>query len=143
MECGAILIVQDLDDGCPLHEARHLALQIQQRQLAVPVAVVLAHREYEAWFLASIETLAGHRGLPAGLTYMGNVEDRRGAKEWLTKQMPPGRAYKETVDQVKFTQLIDFGVAQQRSRSFRRLSHAIEQVLTAAETPQRGYVTPL
>lgn len=142
-DCGAILIVQDLDDGCPLHDASKLAQQVQQLQIPVPVAVVLAHHEYEAWFLASLATVAGHHGLPAELVHPGDVESRRGVKEWLSKQMPRGRAYKERVDQVKWTHLIDLPLARQHSRSFRRLCHAVEQVLAAAIVPQAGYVTPL
>lgn len=141
--CGAILILLDLDDGCPKDEAYDLAVQARELASPYPIAIVLAHREYEAWFLASMATIAGHVPLPTDLVYEGNVEDRRDAKGWLTARMPPGRAYKETIHQARFASLIDLDIARQRSRSFRRLLHAVEQLVQLAGTdPTRGFVTP-
>jgi hypothetical protein len=140
--CGGILILLDLDDGCASDEAHTLAGLARSLDLAVPVAVVLACREYEAWFLASLPALAGHDDLPAGLVYSGPVEGPRGVKEWLTSQLPPGRAYKETIHQARFTARLDFDLARQHSRSFQRLWHAVDQVLEAAATGRRGEVSP-
>ena len=99
--------------------------------LHCPVAIVFAHREYEAWFLASMETIARGSGNSFGpdLVYEGDVETRRGVKEWLTHQMPPRQIYKPTLHQAGFTALIDIELAQQRSRSFRRLCHAVEEIV--------------
>lgn len=141
-DCGGILILLDLDDGCPQAEARELAAQARQMNLSTPVAIVLACREYEAWFLASLATIAGNYGLPPDLTYTNPVEERRGVKEWLTSKMPAGIIYKETLHQVRFTTMIDLGLAHQRSRSFRRLCHAVEELVQIANIAQRGYVTP-
>ncbi|HBY98422.1 MAG: hypothetical protein M5U01_05525 [Ardenticatenaceae bacterium] len=47
-DCAAILVVLDLDDGCPAHVARQLADQVRGLHTDVPVAIVLAHREYES-----------------------------------------------------------------------------------------------
>ncbi len=144
-DCGGILILLDLDDGCPAYEAADLAEQVRQLYLLCPVAIVFAHREYEAWFLASIEYIArdNSNSLPSNLKYEGEVERSRGVKEWLTSQMPPGQGYKPTLDQAGFTNLIDVDVAQQRSRSFRRLCHAIKEVVRIADSHQsRIEVTP-
>jgi hypothetical protein len=142
-DCKAILILLDLDDGCPAKEARDLAEQARKLNPRCPVAIVLAHREYETWFLASLDTIAGSHNLPSDLTFEGNVEDKRGAKEWLTAQMPAGQAYKPAVEQASFTGLIDLDLAQQRSRSFRRLCHALEELIQAAQDSQvQGRVTP-
>ena len=93
--------------------------------------------------LASLETIAGNCGLPANLKYEGDIESKRGVKEWLTAQMPPGLAYKETLHQVKLTHLIDLDLAQQRSRSFRRLFHAVEELVEMGNILQaETYVTP-
>ncbi len=56
-EGGGILILLDLDDGCPEIEAINLAQQIRSLNLSCPVAIVFAHREYEAWFLASLDSI--------------------------------------------------------------------------------------
>ncbi|MGB0385163.1 MAG: DUF4276 family protein [Ardenticatenaceae bacterium] len=141
-ECAAILIVLDSDDDCPVGIAEALAAEIRKLNLAQPVAIVFAHREYEAWFLASLPTIAGHHGLPADVVYEGEVEDRRDAKGWLRQQMPVDK-YAPTTHQKKFTSLIDIELAYEHSRSFRRLYHAIEQLLEAAQKGERGYVSPL
>jgi hypothetical protein len=139
--CGAILIVLDLDDGCPKNEALSFADEIRHTyHFSYPISVVLAHREYEAWFLASLDSIAGYCDLPEGLSYPSLVENIRGAKEWLTRQMPPGVAYRETHHQVRMTQLIDLNLAQTRSRSFQRLCHAISQLTTTNLTSD--FVTP-
>ncbi len=142
-DCSAILILLDLDDGCPRDEACDLADRVRQLRSTTPIAVAFAHREYEAWFLASLATIAGSYGLSPDLVYDGDVEGRRGVKEWLTRQMPRGQGYKETIHQVKFTSRIDLDHASCRSRSFRRLCHAVEQLVQAADIHHaRGYVTP-
>jgi hypothetical protein len=140
---GATLVLLDLDDGCAYREAQSLAINIRNFNLPHPVAVVFACREYEAWFLASLSTIAGQYDLPEGLLYEGDVEARRGAKEWLSKQMPSGRIYKETIHQVSMTQQIDLELARQNSRSFRRLCHAIEELVQAADSGFQGLVTPV
>ncbi len=140
--CAAILVQLDLDDGCPKEEAQKLAKEIQALNLAQPVAIVFAYREYEAWFLASLPSLAGHHGLPADVVYEGEAEAKRGAKEWLGYQMPRRARYREKVHQKQFSSLIDLELAYEKSRSFRRLYHAIEQLLEAADKGERGYVTP-
>lgn len=136
--CGAVLILFDLDDGCPKESASQLAQRLRAEYCRAPVAVVLAHREFESWFLASAETLAGKFDLSEALTYPDEVEIRRDAKGWLTEQMPPGMTYKETFHQEKMVARLDLALAYQRSRSFRRLVHALEQIIRA-ETP---IVTP-
>lgn len=139
--CAAILILLDLDDGCPKEEAEKLAKEIKALNLAQPVAIVFAYREYEAWFLASLPTIAGHHNLPSDVVYQGDPESKRDAKGWL-KQRMVGRRYNPTTHQKKFTSLIDLELAYENSRSFQRLYHAIEQLLEAAETGDRGYVSP-
>ena len=62
-ECAGVLVMFDADDDCP----RELAPQVEAwgRGVSrhVPCAVVMANCEYEAWFLASIESLKGGRYL--------------------------------------------------------------------------------
>jgi hypothetical protein len=35
-------------------------------------------------------------------------------KEWLTSQMPKGRSYKPTVDQLPLTRMVDFAVVREK-----------------------------
>ena len=141
--CAAILILLDSDDSCPFEEALKLTEEIRQLNLTVPVAIVFAHREYEAWFLASLPSIAGHYGLPANVLYEGDVEKKRDAKGWLKTRMKRGKHYTPRSHQKKFTSLIDLELAHENSRSFQRLYHAIEQLLEAANKGERGYVSPL
>jgi len=140
--CAAILILLDSDDYCPFEEALKLASEIRVLNLAVPVAIVFAHREYEAWFLASLPSIVGHYGLPKDVVYPGDVEKKRDAKGWLKARMKRNEQYDPISHQKRFTSLIDLELAHSNSRSFRRLYHAIEQLLEAADKPERGYVTP-
>jgi len=130
-DCAGILILLDLDDGCPAMENKNLSKLLHNLHLTCPVPVVFAHREYEAWFLASIETIASDKNnkFPQNLIFTKDVESKRGVKEWLSSQLPHGYSYKPTVDQARLTNLIDIRIAHKRSRSFRRLCHAIEQIV--------------
>lgn len=140
-DCDAILILSDLDDGCPKTEAIDLARRARALALPCPVAIVLAYREYEAWFLASLPTIAGNYDLPADLVYPGELEGRRNVKGWLSDQMPPGKIYKETIHQVKMTNALDIDLALS-SRSFQRFYHAVEELVCTAGVAERGYATP-
>lgn len=134
-----ILILMDLDDGCPKEQAGQLAHQIREIHPRLPVSVVLAHREYEAWFLASLPALAGNTLLPAGCSYEGNPEQKRGAKEWLSNRLPPGVIYKETEDQPAWSAQLDIPLTASRSRSFRRLIHAVQEFI---QRPADPFVSP-
>jgi hypothetical protein len=94
------------------------------------IRVALAHREYEAWFLAGIGSLAGRRGLEAQLVAPTDPESVHGAKEWLRRHMTGSRTYSETADQPALTALFDIDAAR-RSPSFDRLCRILEEVLTA------------
>ena len=62
-----------------------------------------------------------------------SVEDIANPKKWLSDQMPSGMAYKETTHQASFTSSVDLDMAYQNSRSFRRLCHALEQLVHAMD----------
>lgn len=119
-DAGWILILFDADDDCPAQKG---ALVVAQAQTIVPhrrVAVVLANREYEAWFIAGAQSLNGCRG------FQCREEDSvidpdipRNAKGWIRDRMPSG--YGETTDQPAFSARFDLELAHQRSRSFRKL----------------------
>lgn len=114
---GGILILLDADDDCPAQLAPVLLEQAVQVCPHVPVGVVLAKREFEAWFLAAAESLGGHCGLPMNLTSPPNPEAIRGAKEWLRQQMSAERTYRETIEQASLTARFDINLAR-RAPSF-------------------------
>lgn len=117
-DAGALLVMRDEDDGCPREIGPEHARWLADLTLPFPAALVLAHREYESLFLASLTTIAGEPlGTPGGLpraglredsVFDGDPEQVRGAKEWLSRRMTQGRRYKPTLDQLPMTRMVDF-----------------------------------
>jgi len=89
----------------------------------------MAHREYEAWFLPSLEALRGVRGIVMDAASIANPETPRNAKGELRKHMIPGRGYSESVDQAAMTAQLDFRAAYRGCRSFRRMVKAFGDVV--------------
>jgi len=121
----------DLEDDCAPCFAHYLAERVQAIRPSCPVVVVVARWEYEAWLLASLETVGPVVGLPENLAYAGDVEAIQAAKGQIETYMPPGQKYLETRDQVRMTANLDFARVRARSRSFRRLENALGQIIDA------------
>jgi len=141
-EVLGILLILDTEEQCAKDLAFALSKRARKLSLKYPVVIVCAQCEYEAWFLASLETIKPHTKLIDSARYDSPVEERRGVKQWLTSQMPSGKAYKETEDQPAMTSHLDFDLVRPKSRSFRRLEHAIDELLALENTTIRGYVSP-
>jgi Domain of unknown function (DUF4276) len=122
--CSSILILLDGDDDCPRELAPRLEAWARAAAAELPSAVVMAHREYEAWFLASVESLRGRRGIRADASPPVDPESIRGAREALEGLMIANRGYHTTADQPALTAIFDMCVAHRRSRSFRRMVRA-------------------
>ena len=110
---GAIFVILDSDDDCPAELGPDLLHRASQVHTGLPIAVVLAKCEFEAWFLAAAESLRGRRGLRNDLNPPDNPEGIRGAKEWLSHQMERSRTYSETQDQPALAALFDIEQARQ------------------------------
>ena len=138
--CCGVLILVDANGDCPLDLAHTLATRAEARSLPVPVAIVVAYREYETWFLASLGSIRGQFGLGEGLQ-CPRAPDRIGdPKGWLARHMRGGRVYKETTDQFPMTRAMDQYQAV-TNRSFRRLAGAVD-FLAAASSHDEGAVSP-
>ena len=141
-KCHGVLVLLDLEDGCPRAEAWALAAEFAAFGLPYPVAVVFAHREYEEWLVASLPTIAPNSlSLADNLVRNYEPETKRGVKEWLSSHMPYGTIYKETIDQAVFTQHLDVALAQE-CRSFQRLLKAVSEITAPSEATSRGVATP-
>jgi len=103
-DAGALLILRDEDDNCPRELAPQIADRLRTLHLPFPVVYVLLHPEYEVLFLPCLDRM----GFPAW--DRESWEARRGIKEWLSGQLPKGRAYKPTVSQLPMTRQIDLDV---------------------------------
>lgn len=125
---GAIFVLLDSDDDCPATLGPALLARARRARPDLPLAVVLAKREYEAWFLAAASSLAGKRGLHPNLAAPGDPEAIRGAKEWLSSHMAGNQSYVETLDQPAFTTAFDLEQAR-RADSFDKCRREIERLL--------------
>ena len=122
---GRILILLDADDDCPPQLASDILRRAKSARSDRPIETVLAQREYEAWFLAAADSVAGHRELSDDMVAPADPESVRDAKGWLTLHMPPGRSYRETRDQAALTVTVDLDQARRRSRSFDKIWRAV------------------
>jgi len=135
-----ILVVLDADDECIERNAasrRPLGPELRDRARAVaphiPIEVVVANREYEAWFLAGVASLRRVGKVPrdARVPAIEQIERIRDCKTRLRHLL--GRPYEETTDQADLTEALPFtpGMAA-RSRSYRKLMKALDALTQAA-----------
>lgn len=143
---AAILVVLDAEnEPCPGVFAGRLAARAKLCKLPYPVAIVVAMRTFEAWILASIETIAsaGICSLQRNTRPPSNPETVQDPKKWLERRMksPP---YKETKHQAIMTEELDFSLASKNSRSFCQLTKALDRLVqvAVAPSPPRGFVMP-
>lgn len=130
---GGVLLLRDGDDAdvqCPVKLAR--LITPDPGRVPARVEVVIAHHEYEAWFLAALASLRGHSAIQDEALTPANPEARRDAKGQLESMMC--ESYKETLHQVRFSALLDLKVAEQNSRSFRRMVNAVRSLLGQGST---------
>lgn len=127
---GALLVLIDADEDCPAQLGPDLLARVERVAGGrFPVAVVLAKTEYEAWFLASAESLRGERGLRDDLLPPAAPEDIGAAKAWLTQHNNGPSSYRETLDQPALTSLFDMAAARERSPSFDKFCRELDRLL--------------
>ncbi|WP_184009127.1 DUF4276 family protein [Paraburkholderia sp. WSM4177] len=119
-EDGWILIVLDADDDCPARLGQKIFERARQYVPHRRLSVVLANREFEAWFIAAAPSLDGARGFSIAPTELLDAETPRNAKGWMREHMQSG-TYSEILDQPAFTARMDLQQALDNSRSFRKL----------------------
>jgi len=130
-DCGAILVLFDSDKECPKELGPLLQPLALEEAREIPCRIALAHKEYEAWFLAAIESLRGRRGIKDDAISHPHPEEPRGAKGHLEERMRPGRSYSETADQPALTAEFDMVPVYQQCRSFRHLVKVFGELVTA------------
>lgn len=126
---GVITILLDADDDCPAQLGSQLLQRISRPDVAV--SVVIANREYEAWFLAGVQSLRGYRGVSNAAVAPADPESIRGAKQYLERVfLDPDRTYKETVDQPGLTAVL--GLVEARAApSFDKFCRDLHRLLLA------------
>ena len=139
---GGILVLLDCEDDCPATLGPSLLVRIRQSRPNLPTSLVLAHREFEAWFLGSVASIAGKRRLPPTLRPPPAPEAIRGCKQWLSRQMSQGEAYDEIRDQPALAAVFDLNAARAACPSYDKCHREISSLLqrVAAITP--GFLPP-
>jgi hypothetical protein len=130
-----VLIFIDADDDCPAELGPRLLAVARSSRADRDIVVVVAQREFEAWYLASASSLRGHGGLPGDLGPPPNHEQIRDAKGWLDQRMRSG--YAPTVDQPRFAALFSFDQAR-ANRSFLRFEQLLLRMADRALATTAG-----
>ena len=133
---GAIFVILDSDDDCPAELGPDLFHRASQVHTGLPIAVVLAKCEFEAWFLTAAESLRGQRGLGDDIHPPNDPEAIRGAKEWLSHRMEGRRSYSETHDQPALAALFDIEQARQADsfdKCYRDIVRLLEELQKASD----------
>jgi Domain of unknown function (DUF4276) len=140
--CGCIIVLFDSDDDCPKELAPQLQDWARREARNIPCRVIMATREYEAWFLASMESLRGSRGIRHDAVSHSGPETPRDAKSRLEGQMLTERSYSETADQAALSARFDMRPAYQNCRSFRHLVKAFGELALACGTKLENWPPP-
>ena len=125
---GCILILLDAEDDCPAELGPELLRRARGEWTDYDIRVVLAKVEYEAWFLAAGDSIAGKRGIAETAAPPPEPESIRGAKEWLSAHMPSGQPYRPTLHQPALTAIFDLDSARKAS-SFDKLWRDVSSLL--------------
>lgn len=133
--CDGIFVLLDSDGDCPVEIAMRLRQIVTTEISDVPTQIVIANQEYEAWFLAGIESLRGMRGVRSNAEPPQTPESFKGAKGQLEKRMELDSSYSETADQPAFSRQFSLDEAYHRSRSFRKLVKAFGDLMEAIGEP--------
>jgi len=136
---GAIFIIFDSDDDCPAELGPVLLHRALQARSDLPIAVVLAKHEFEAWFLATAESLRGQKGLGNNIHPPNDPEAIRDAKGWLSQHMGNNRKYRETRDQPALTARFDIEQARHVDsfdKCYREIARLLEELKKASDSIQ-------
>lgn len=128
-QVGAILVLLDADTDCP-GELGPKLLKRCKVVTQLPVAVVLANKEYECWLLGAKVSLRGKRGIIRTAQPPLEPEAIRGAKARLSRNMD-GQSYLEIDDQPALTDAMDIDAAQSSCPSFDKMLREVDKLVDA------------
>jgi len=121
----AVLFLFDADDDCAQKSVPVMRAWAHEVAPDFPCGIVMARREYEAWFLASLESLQGVRNIPQNAHYDGGFEDKRDAKGVLRRLS----GYSPKTDQAALSAVCDLQLAYKNASSFRKLVRELVRLL--------------
>ena len=122
----ALLVLLDADDFCVKTASEAVGPALAGATGFDAARIVFAVREYEAWLLASAETLQD-----GALVYPNDPEQPRDAKGALERHLGLPFPYNARTEQPAFSAKINLSLCHERSRSFRQLTKDFKELLTA------------
>ena len=123
---GGVLVLIDADDDCPADLGPRLLERARAARSDKRIAVVLANREFEAWFIAAAPSLAAHYGFPDTLEAFDAPERPRDCKGWIKRVRC---SYEPPVDQAPLASIFDMKMAREHSDSFDKFYRDITWLL--------------
>jgi hypothetical protein len=121
------LLLIDAETDCPAELGPALLARAKAARADISIGVVLAKREFEAWFLGSLESLRAEYGLPPGEGLHREPEDIPGAKEHLRELL--GIPYSEVIDQPAMADRFDMDAARESCPSFDKCWRVVQILL--------------
>jgi hypothetical protein len=122
---GAVIVILDQDDDADVPD---LAQRVRgpMGDMA-PIQVVVARREFEAWFLGGAVSLRAHRSVYDDASFVGDPQAPRDAKGRMMTIMH--ERYRETLHQPAFSQILSIELARRRCSSFEHLVGAVGHLI--------------
>jgi len=134
-EHGAVFVLIDSEGDCPRTLAPQLLERAEKARPDRRVFLVLAHHEFEAWFLVAASSLRGFGKLSHDIEDHPAPEEVQDCKGLLEQWMPTTSKYSETVDQAAFASAFNLELAR-RAPSFDKLYREFERICRAAKAMQ-------
>ena len=127
-DAAGLFVILDADDDDPAVLEPQLLKRCKSALPDTPVAVAIAQREFEAWFLGAKESLRGKRSIRTDAVSPDRPEAIRGAKEHLSQNMEESR-YLPVDDQPALAEYMDMEMARKRCPSFDKMFCDIGRLL--------------
>lgn len=126
--CRVLLLI-DAETDCPAQLGPTLLARVNAAHADISVGVVLAKREFEAWFLGSLDSLRAHYRIAPDVRLHRDPEDIPGAKEHLRDLL--GVPYSPVIDQPAMAAQFDMGTARNNCPSFDKCWRTVQALLGA------------
>jgi len=132
-DTSALVVLFDSDGVCARDHIPQMLLWGHEVAPHLPLAIVMAQCEYEAWFLAAIESLRGERRIEVTASYELDPDKKKSPKSVIDHFMPRDKSYSPTADQPALSAKFHLGQAFRNSFSFRKLVKEVHRLLTELE----------
>ncbi len=139
-----VIIIVDTEGYCGKDKAVAITNELRAINPLYPVVVICPVRMFEAWLLASMESISDSKlnknaRVKQNSFYRGNPELEPDPKTWITSRLErnnsdASKKYSEVKHQHHLTKRLDVElVLSKHVRSFQRLVHAVSEIISFVE----------